>query len=231
MISSDHHLDVLKLAVVALESVLDEVVFIGGATISLYITEPQVVTIRSTKDVDMVVEVTHRTEYEEFCKKLRKLGFSEDISSGVICRFRKDSLLIDVMPTDKQILGFSNKWYLEGLRNSNKIEFMDRTIQIFPVEYLIAAKIQAFKNRGKGNFSTSHDIEDIVTIVDGRKALAEEILVAQDRVRESLTQDFHQFISNADFVSALGAHISDRLNLEGRKQIVLERMRKVTSTT
>jgi hypothetical protein len=42
---------------------------------------------------------------------LRQSGLEHDMSGGVICRWKKGGLVIDVMPTDPEILGFSNIWY------------------------------------------------------------------------------------------------------------------------
>lgn len=69
-------LEILKLMVKELQPILDDVVFVGGSTISLFITEPQFIKIRETFDVDCVVEATHRQDYEDFSKKLRHIGFS-----------------------------------------------------------------------------------------------------------------------------------------------------------
>lgn len=210
---------------VALSDLVDELVFVGGATISLYITEPQVVVIRPTDDVDCVVEVTHRIDYEEFCKKLRRLGFAEDLESGVLCRFKKESIILDIMPTDKKILGFTNRWYRDGFKNAERVRIMEREIQIFNVSYFIAAKIEAFKGRGKGKFLYSRDIEDIVTVFDGRKTIASDLKRAPNQVLGALRKELGSFLTNEDFTASLDAHISDRLNLTGRKEIILERLR------
>ena len=87
-------LEILKLMVKELRPVLDDVVFVGGSIISLFITEPQFVNIRETFDVDCVIEISHRQHYEDFSKKLRGIGFSEDLESGVLCRFKKGALFL-----------------------------------------------------------------------------------------------------------------------------------------
>lgn len=98
MSSANLDLEILKTIVRELAPVKDELVFIGGATISLYIDEPQHVDIRETYDVDCVVEVIHRTAYEALSQKLRSIGFSEDMNGQVTCRFKKGEMILDPAP-------------------------------------------------------------------------------------------------------------------------------------
>jgi hypothetical protein len=55
--------ELLELAAVALGDLLDEVVFVGGATVGLWITDPAAPAPRPTKDVDVIVEVTSRGSF------------------------------------------------------------------------------------------------------------------------------------------------------------------------
>ena len=212
-----------------LEPLTSEVVYLGGATISLFVTEPEVISIRETYDVDCIVEVSHREEYEEFSKKLRGLGFSEDVHSRVLCRFRKNEMILDVMPTDEKILGFSNIWYKDGFKYSATKVISDVEIKVLDLPYLIASKIEAFKGRGEGQFRTSHDIEDIITLFDGRKTIAKDIKKSNKSVLEYLKAELQLFIENIDFVNSLEAHISAREVLQGRKKIILDRITELLS--
>jgi hypothetical protein len=71
-------IDLLELAAAALDDLLPEVVFVGGASVELWITDPAAPPVRPTKDVDVVVEVATRAVFYAFEAKLRKRGFSED---------------------------------------------------------------------------------------------------------------------------------------------------------
>lgn len=226
MIKKDIHLEILKIAVKELRELHEDLVFIGGATISLFITEPATVRIRQTFDIDCVVEVSSRSEYEKIASKLRKNGFHEDSDSRVICRFKKNDLILDVMPTDPKILGFTNKWYKHGISHAQIVKIADEEIKVFSVPYLIATKIEAFKGRGKNDFLISHDIEDIVTLIDGRKEITSDLINAPKDVMNDLKHEFVQFINNNLFIDSLDGHISDRTNIVGRKKIILERIRK-----
>lgn len=51
----ERNLDHLRLAAIELEPFLDRVVFLGGCTTGLFITDPAAGDIRPTKDVDVIV--------------------------------------------------------------------------------------------------------------------------------------------------------------------------------
>lgn len=70
---------------------LDEVAFVGGATIALWITDQAAPEPRVTKDVDLVVEVASRVAWYRFEERLRAHGLRNDASSPVICRWRAGS--------------------------------------------------------------------------------------------------------------------------------------------
>ncbi|MBS1959126.1 MAG: hypothetical protein JST80_06640 [Bdellovibrionales bacterium] len=116
------HPDIEVLEVVAkrLGTLLSEVVFVGGATTTLYITDPNSPESIATQDVDMIVEISGLLEFEVFEKKLAKLGFKKPINddSAPMCRYILDGIKVDVMPKDSKILGFSNRWYPDAIVNA-----------------------------------------------------------------------------------------------------------------
>lgn len=66
-------IELLEAAAEALDELLDEVVFVGGATMVLWITDPAAPPVRPTKDVDVIIEVATRTAYYAFEERLRAL--------------------------------------------------------------------------------------------------------------------------------------------------------------
>jgi hypothetical protein len=107
----------LEAAAAVLGPLLDEVVFVGGATIYLWITDPAAPPVRATEDVDVVCEVATRVEYYRLGARLRERGLEEASDEPVLCRWRsaEPKLVLDVMPTNPEILGFSNPWYEEAI--------------------------------------------------------------------------------------------------------------------
>jgi hypothetical protein len=95
-------------------------VFVGGQVAELLVTDPAAVRVRPTDDVDVVVPITTRTAYHAMQQRLMALGFTPDHREGApVCRMRTaDDLLLNVMPLDDAILGFSNRWYSSALASA-----------------------------------------------------------------------------------------------------------------
>jgi hypothetical protein len=183
---SSANIEMLERATTALGELLDEVVFVGGATVGLWATDEATAEFRPTDDVDVIVEVTSRTGYYRFEERLRAVGFLNDDADGVICRFRHGSqrLVLDVMPTDAAILGFENRWQNEAFPHAESVELPSgRTIKAVPPAYLLATKLEAFHARGRGDLLWSRDFEDIVTLVDRREELVDEVRNSPEELR------------------------------------------------
>jgi len=182
---ANQNLELLKIAARLLRPLLDELVFVGGCTTGLLITDEAAGDVRPTFDVDAIAEITSYAEYTVFSERLRKLGFSEDSSKGApICRWRKGQTKLDVMPLDENILGFSNRWYRSAMDYAQEHEMeKDLRIRVVTAAYFCATKLEAFKGRGKGDYLSSHDLEDLIGVVDGRSELLDELRAAPEDVR------------------------------------------------
>ena len=180
------NLEMLERALEYLGPLADEVVFVGGATVDLWITDEAAPEFRLTEDIDVVVEVSTRRDYYLLEERLRQAGFENDQGSGVVCRFRypDPSLVLDVMPTEASILGFSNEWLQRAFPKA--VEFTlpnDKVIRAIPPPYLLATKLEAFATRGKNDLYGSRDFGDVVVLVDGRDELVGEVAAASAELR------------------------------------------------
>jgi hypothetical protein len=92
----NHHLNIVRIRAVyrALEELGKKVVFVGGATVSLY-TDRQAEDIRPTDDIDILIELTSYKGYAAIEQKLRTKGFINDIESGIICRYKVQGIIVD----------------------------------------------------------------------------------------------------------------------------------------
>lgn len=161
------NIELLELAAECLGPLVGEVVFLGGATLELWITDPGAPPVRPTNDVDVVVEVTTRPAFHTFEDRLRSRCFSEDQEGGVICRWRhRDSgLILDVMPDDPRILGFQSRWQGASILHAVQHTLASGAkLRAVSPPYLLATKIEAFRSRGEDDFIASRDFSDIVTI-------------------------------------------------------------------
>jgi len=205
-----HHINITRIKAVynALGELKNRVVFIGGATVSLY-ADRVAPEVRETKDVDVLVEIGSLANFHTLEEQLRKIGFQNDVTSKFIGRFLLPGLIIDVMPTDEKILGFSNKWYAEGFKTSIDYTIDDQHIvKIFSPPYFIASKIEAFKNRGNNDGRLSSDFEDIVFVLENRKSIWEEMKTSEPSLKEYLLNEFIRFNNNPYIEEWIGSHSS-----------------------
>src|SRR5215468_8764535 len=118
-----HNLELLAEAARLLKPLLGELVFVGGCTTALLITDKAAAEVRPTYDVDAIAEITTYGGYVAFSEKLKSLGFSEDTREGAPnCRWCQQTTTLDVMPLDGSFLGFKNAWYEPALATAEKRE-------------------------------------------------------------------------------------------------------------
>lgn len=200
-------IELLERAARELAPFLGEVVFVGGATMALWITDPAAREPRPTKDVDLVVEVASRLGWYEFEARLRKHGLQHDITSSVICRWRagpQGGLLLDVMPSDAALLGFENRWQRPALDHAVERSLPSgRSIHAISPPYLLATKLEAWNGRGRGDHLRSHDLEDVILLVDGRSELVDEVASAPDDLQSFLAHEVAVLLEQPRFLDAL----------------------------
>ena len=209
----------------------ERVVFLGGAATALLIPDSAAPDVRVTIDVDVIVEIASRGDYYRLAESLRTAGFSEDSSEDApVCRWIVDGIAVDVMPTDEEILGFSNQWYRDAMQHATvHIISDDMAIRLATAPYFLATKIDAFHNRGADDFIASHDMEDIITLLDGRAEVIEEIKTAPDDVREFLSRKFDEFLHDRAFLDALPGHLLPDSGSQQRVPMLMERIKAVAN--
>lgn len=203
--------------------------FTGGTILGLLVDNPALSELRPTKDVDIIVEIFTYTELSALEKRLRECGFQHDTSDGApICRWIVDGCRVDVMPVDSTVLGMNSRWFQEALQYSNKVELgQNCRANIIAPALFIATKLEAFKDRGKGDYYGSHDLEDIVTVIDGRAAIVQDISATASKVRAFIAASLSRMIQHPDFHDALPGHLPALSR--GRRNIVLERFKAIAA--
>jgi Nucleotidyl transferase AbiEii toxin, Type IV TA system len=221
-------IELLERAARALEPVLGDVVFLGGASIVLWITDPGAPAPRPTKDVDVVVEVASRSAFHDFEERLRSLGFKEDQEDGIICRWRHrdEDLILDAMPADAAILGFENRW--QGASIPHAIECIlpsGARIRATSPGYLLATKVEAFNGRGREDFWGSRDFGDMIALIDGREELVAEVHESEEDLRAYLASEFKHLREHPRFREGIsGALRADIASQTRAKAVVLPRI-------
>jgi len=214
-----------------LEPLLPDLVLVGGTATGLFITDPAATPVRPTIDVDVIAEVTSYAEYTNLGERLTKLGFQRDTSEGApICRWVIDGMKLDVMPTNSELLGFSNRWYSLAISTSTSLKLEDQIdIRLITAPCFIATKLDAFSTRSPQGFGISEDLEDIITVIDGRPELTSEVREAEPEVRTYIAEKLREFLAEEDFLDAIPGYLLPDSASQARVVIVLDRLKALAT--
>lgn len=226
------NLEILEDVVEQLGPLADEMVFLGGCATGLLLTDVAAPPIRATQDVDVITEVASLQAYHRLAEQLRERGFREDQSPDApICRWTTAGLLLDVMPTDPKILGFGNPWYATALKSAVGIRLSSgRGIRMVTAPCFVATKLAAFDGCGQGDYLASHDIEDVIAVLDGRPELMIEILHTEPGLRQHLIERFRALLQERRFVDAIAGHLPSDAASQARRPIVLDRIQAIADS-
>jgi hypothetical protein len=165
-----------------LAPVLDELVFVGGCTTGILVSDPAARGIRPTRDVDAV------------------------------------------MPTDASVLGFSNRWYRMAIDTAQRFDIAGYGTRIVRPALFIATKLEAFHGRGDDDVFASYDLEDIVTVVDGRPEIVNDVAVSDKQVRAYISAEIRSLLDNRDFTEALAGFLLPDAASQARRTILEQRL-------
>jgi hypothetical protein len=222
------NLKTIALVAEALKELKDEMVFVGGAVISLYTDDPAADEIRPTGDIDLTIQLSGYNEWVKLNERLLTLGFSPNPEGHAICNYLYKNIEIDIMPVEDSAIGKTNSWYKPGLNYIQKVNVETQEIQILKAPYFLATKFEAYSNRGK-DYRLSHDFEDIIYLIDNRINVVEEILNSDNKVQQFLISEFKKVMANPNHIEIISSQIHPLMNAE-RSPIVIEKIQKIIHT-
>lgn len=95
---------------------------------------------------------------------------------------------------------------------------------------MLAMKLEAFKGRGNRDFLASRDFSDIVTLIDGRPELRDELRVADESVRTYVGGEVARLMEDPRFLDGLaGAMPGDAVSQERIDLVVLPVLRDLAN--
>lgn len=221
------NLELLELAAERLRHLLPEIVFVGGCATGLLIDDPAAAPVRGTYDVDVIAEIGSYAEYAVFSDRLRVLGFKEDTREGApLCRWTHGALTLDVMPLNSQVLGFSNRWYPDALQTAGNVRLPGGlVIRAINAPYFLGTKLEAFKRRGKRDYLASHDLEDFMAVVDGRRSLIAEVERASSELKMYIADSVRLLLNEPRFLDALPGYLLPDKASQARVGQLLSKLR------
>ena len=191
------------------DALREQLVFVGGAVAGLLITDPAMPAIRPTDDVDVVAQVVALRDYHAIERDLAERGFKRDMRRDApVCRWRIGEVALDVMPTMESVLGFSNRWYPLATRTARLVVLPGgEKIRLINAPEFIATKLEAFSGRGNSDYLFSHDLGDLLAVVDGRATLLAECGASDAALKAYLRDWFTRLIATPPFMEALAGHL------------------------
>ena len=230
-------LDAIRRVARQLGELREQVVFIGGAVRGLLITDEAVQGSRATKDVDVITAGidSRAAYYAKIHQRLRALGFAEDTSEGApLCRWKLGAVIVDAMPPVADVLGFTNRWYLHAVASADTMRLPDDgagplEIRLITAPSFLATKLEAFAGRGEGDYLASHDVEDILAVVDGRPSVVGEVEREPDELRRYVAEQLTEHLA-AGLADAVPGHLAPDRASQARFPSVmcsLDRLRRL----
>jgi len=125
------------------------------------------------------------------------------------------------------VLGFSNRWYPAAVETAQTLSVAGHDIRVVTPVYFVAAKLEAFHGRGADDVTLSHDLEDIIAVIDGRAEIVDDIGEAEPEVRKYIALEIGALLENEDFVEVLSGFLLPNAASQGRRPLLEQRLRAI----
>ncbi len=201
-------------------------VFVGGCATGLLVDDANLMDVRPTEDVDAIVEVASLAAYHRLAEGLMERGFKQTMADNTPpFRWFWNRMQLDLVPLDEKVLGFANSWYRVGFDTALTVELVGGLLlRHLSAPHFLATKFEAFKDRGQNDVYLSHDLEDIMTVMEGRNTVAQEMAAANEAVRKHVGQSVAALLDMPTFHNALPGLLSD----PEREQAVKVRLTQIS---
>lgn len=213
----------------ALGPLREQLVLVGGCAVDLLLTDAAASPTRVTYDVDLVAQVAALADYHDLERQFSQLGFKRDMNPDApICRWRYNNLEVDLMPALPGILGFSNRWYPLAVQTASRVILPSGiSIQLITAPAFLAAKFEAFIGRGNGDLLASHDLEDIVNVLDGRPEIVTEVAACPEVLKRYLADQCRALVAMPNFMDALSGMVFPDESLAERVKLIKMRIDQI----
>lgn len=219
---------VTKKIATALGPLNERVVYVGGTVVSLYIDDPSADDVRPTKDLDLTMEIASLGELEALREELIRRGFIQTANDSVICRFRYEDVLVDVMATEPIGWAPGNRWFAQGFGLGFTYSLDDLEIRLLPLPYFLATKFDAFFDRGIHDLWASHDFEDIVYLLNHVSDIADQAVNSEITVMEYLMDCSKRILESSQLQEAIVGNLFHEAQDE-RFQLIQSKLKTIAN--
>ena len=219
------NLKVIEKVALSLGELNKDVLYVGGAVVSLYVTDEGAEQPRPTKDIDISVQISTYNQMDTLREKLATKRIYPASTESVMYRYSHEDILIDFIPFEATPLGPTNSWLKQGFKKAYPVPIGNTEIKILPVSLFLATKWEAYKSRGNDP-RTSHDFEDIIYIINNNFKVVKDIKNATEDVQVFLKEMSNEILNHHSRNEIIECHISP-FTAEDRKEIIIDKLQKI----
>ncbi len=128
------------------------------------------------------------------------------------------------MPVDEHVLDFSNQWYPAAIETAQILDIAGHDVRVVTPALFIATKLEAFNGRGGNDVFASHDLEDIIAVVDGRSEIVDDVAAASNDVQEYIGAEIRALLDNRAFTEALAGFLTPGSGKSGARGLLEGRL-------
>lgn len=204
--------------------------FVGGAIVNLLLDNPDLSPARPTDDFDVILEVVTAERYSDVEARIRSLGFEHDMRPGApLCRWVLGNLTVDIMPTEGAALGLNTAWFKEALATATEQVVAHTKLKLVSPVGFLATKYVAFRDRGQGDYYASSDLEDFITVIDGRDRIVEDVDRAASDLRRYVIGAVKSLTATDAFNEALSGHLPADSASQGRLPMLRRKLAEIAA--
>lgn len=134
------------------------------------------------------------------------------------------------MPLGEAILGFSNRWYAYAFANAATLTLEPGLdVHIATAAAFLAMKWEAFASRGAADPMSSHDLEDLITVVAGRAGIVADVHAAPEEIRHLIRNRTAAFLAAEWAPAILEGNLPDARRVPGFMDNVLRCFQQLTA--
>lgn len=195
-------------------------VFAGASILPLLLDDPAAPPPRFTVDVDAVVDVLTYPQWARLQSRLRECGVVVRADpaggKGRLCLFHFNDIEVDIMPVRMPLLLRPSRMLELGFQCAEPHRLADDLeILALSAPGLLAAKLEAFGDRGAHDAAMSKDLDDIVALLDRRLGLGDEVAEAPAELRRFIATATRRLLGDGPVRDVISDLLRDR-EREGR---------------
>lgn len=202
-------------------------VFAGASILPLLLDDPAAPPPRFTVDVDAVVDVITYAQWDELQRRLHECGLvvraDASVGKGRICLFYLDQIEVDIMPAQMPMVTPPSRMLELGFQFAEPREVTEGLdILVLSGPGLLAAKLEAFADRGIRDVHMSKDLDDVIALLDRRLGIENEVLEAPNEMRHFIASSMRRLLTDRNVNDV----ISDLLRDRDRERRLTDMMRR-----